>query len=69
MKWFKTNKPSPTLDNFPHLDMTSVSEETTILEEDYSQKNNKKRGRESDVKESNQEAPKPKNDHPTRGPL
>ena len=59
MKWFKTNKHSPTLDNFPHLDMTSVNKETTIIEEDYSQKNNKKRGRENDGNDTNYEAPKP----------
>ena len=39
--------------------MTSVNKETTIIEEDYSQKNNKKRGRENDVNDTNYEAPKP----------
>ena len=59
MRWFKTDKSYPTLNNFPHIDMSSVREETTILEEDYSERNSKKRGRDNDVNESNYETPKP----------
>ena len=54
LRWFKKGKSYPTLDNFPHLDMSSIKEETTIFEETHLEKKDNKRGRE-DINESNYE--------------
>ena len=49
LRWFRTSKSFPTLDNFTGFDMGTIKEQTTIFHEDedtYIVKTNHKQGRE-----------------------